>query len=156
DAAEAGLDEQRAGTDDPEPARRGGLLRNGHRRAPGNHFVFVHEHACHLRWRDSRHRPQFCGTCARPWCRLRYRGSPNASESASAIGSLSTPLLPPPLRSCTVSTRAGMPTATAFAGTSLVTTAFAPIFASLPMLTPPRIFAPAPTFTRSPSRGASS
>src|SRR6185437_16741974 len=41
--------------------------------------------------------------------------------------------------------RAGMPTAVAPAGTSLSTTALAPIIAPSPMVTGPRILAPQPT-----------
>src|SRR5690606_5909148 len=50
-------------------------------------------------------------------------------------------------------TRAGTPTATALAGTSLTTTALAPICASSPTHTGPSTLAPAPTVTRSPRVG---
>src|SRR5271154_696588 len=50
---------------------------------------------------------------------------------------------------------AGTPTAVAPAGTSISTTAFAPMLAPSPIVTAPRIFAPAPTFTDFPSLGAS-
>src|SRR5690606_37646961 len=52
-----------------------------------------------------------------------------------------------------IRTRAGTPTAPAPAGTSLTTTAFAPTCTSSPTHTGARIFAPAPTTTRSPSVG---
>jgi len=48
---------------------------------------------------------------------------------------------------------AGIPTITAFSGTSFVTTAFAPIFAFLPTVTGPSICAPDPTTTLSLSVG---
>ncbi len=52
---------------------------------------------------------------------------------------------------CLPTTRAGMPTAVAPAGTSESTTAWAPIRASAPMLIGPSSLAPAPTITRSPT-----
>src|SRR6185436_14418322 len=48
-------------------------------------------------------------------------------------------------------TRAGMPTATAWAGTDSRTTAPAPITACSPIVTPSRIFAPAPIHAPSPT-----
>ena len=50
--------------------------------------------------------------------------------------------------------RAGMPTAMAFGGTSVRTTALAPMAAWSPMWTLPRILAPAPTLTDLPRVGA--
>ncbi len=44
--------------------------------------------------------------------------------------------------------RAGLPTAKALAGMSDSTTEFAPITARLPMVMPPRIFAPAEAVTQ--------
>ena len=48
---------------------------------------------------------------------------------------------------------AGIPVAIAPAGTSLTTTEFAPIWTSSPMLTGPRMRAPAPIVTRDPTGG---
>ncbi len=47
----------------------------------------------------------------------------------------------------------GTPTTTELGGTALTTTAFAPIRLSWPIVIGPRIFAPAPIVTRSPSVG---
>src|SRR5947207_12135462 len=52
-----------------------------------------------------------------------------------------------------VMTRAGTPTAVACGGTSQRTTALAPIFTWSPIVTPPRIFAPAPMSTCPPTIG---
>jgi len=47
----------------------------------------------------------------------------------------------------------GTPTTTELGGTALTTTAFAPIRLSWPIVIGPRIFAPAPIVTRSPTVG---
>src|SRR5207249_4499556 len=54
-----------------------------------------------------------------------------------------------------VTIRAGIPTTVELDGMSRMTTAFAPIFTLSPIVTGPRIFAPAPTKTLFPNLGTS-